>query len=122
MIKKYLIEDCPYALYVAIGESCGNVLEFLNGNGGNSLPPFRDGSNAYKMDVTDGKDQGALVRFKDSSSATVRNISYCSSHVAHSFCVRMGINDITVEGDEIFAALHQKIADDIIGTLRSMGE
>lgn len=122
MIKKYTMDIYPRTLYVAIDESDENIIKFLNGNTGDTIYPMAESSNAYEMRVSDGKDGGSLVRFKDISKVTQGIVAHESFHAVMSFCDYLGINFDMKENNEHVAYMIQWVVNKIFETKWKMEE
>ena len=90
----------PRTLYVAIDESSEEILKYLNGNNGDSIPDMEDTSNAYELPVSDGQYGGSLIRFRTKDTVTPAIAAHESFHAAMSFCSYLNINFDTGDNNE----------------------
>lgn len=110
----------PRTLFVAIDETEEAIDTFLHGNNGDSIPSMPDDSNAYELVVSDGKNGGALVRFKDKSVVTQGIVAHECFHAVMDFCSYLEINFDTGENNEHVAYMLQWAVNKVYETLWSM--
>lgn len=118
MIKKYHMGVFPRTLFVAIDETDEDINKFLNGNAGDGVPPMDDNANAYVLSVTDGKDGGALIRFKTKNEVTPAISAHESTHVVFMFCDYLDIK-VDAENNEHFAYMMEWCMTKCLETLEA---
>lgn len=109
----------PRTLYVAINETDESILNFLNGNTGDNIPTMEEDSNAYELAVSDGKDGGSLVRFKDLSVVTQGIVAHEALRATMPFCKYLGIT-FTMDDTEHIAYILQWIVNKVFETKWAM--
>ena len=120
MIRKYVMDVYPRALFVAIDETKDSINEFLNGNNGVSVYEISKDSNATEQSVSDGQHGGSLIWFKNLSKVTQGIVAHEAFHATMTFCDYLGINFDMTDNNEHVAYILQWIVNKVFETKWAM--